>query len=182
MYVISSKVRYKIFMSYFQMIRINLRGYICFGTFVPFHWLSNMFECISWHFDISHFHFMHLSLLDHRKSKRISERNIYFFFINYAKAFDCVDHNKMQKILRDRNIRPKVMGIPDHFTCLLRKLFAGQKVTVRTRHETMDWFKIGKGACQGYTLSPCLFNLYTEYITWNAWLDGGWSTSWNHVC
>ena len=77
----------------------------------------------------------------------------------------------MQKILRDRNIRPKVMGIPDHFTCLLRKLFAGQKVTVRTRHETMDWFKIGKGACQGYTLSPCLFNLYTEYIMSNAGLE-----------
>ena len=92
------------------------------------------------------------------------EKNIYFFFIDYAKAFDCVDHNKLWKILQE-------MGIPDHLTCLLRNLYAGQEAIVRTRHGTMDWFQIGKGVYQGCILSPCLFNLYAEYIMQNARLD-----------
>ena len=79
------------------------------------------------------------------------QKNIYFCFIDYAKAFDCVDHNKLWKILQK-------MGIPDHMTCLLRNLYAGQEATVRTGHGTTDWFQIGKGLCQGYILSPCLFN------------------------
>ena len=85
-------------------------------------------------------------------------------FIDYAKAFDYVDHNKLWKILKE-------MGIPDHLTCLLRNLYAGQKATVRTGHLTMDWFQIGKGVCQGCMLSPGLFNLCTEYIMRNARLD-----------
>ena len=85
-------------------------------------------------------------------------------FIDYTKAFDCVDHNKLWKILKE-------MGIPDHLTCLLRNLYAGQEATVRTRHGTTDWLQIGKGVRQGSILSPCLFNLYAEYIMWNAWLD-----------
>ena len=89
---------------------------------------------------------------------------IYFCFIDYVKAFDCVDHNKLWKILKE-------MGIPYHLTCLLRNLYAGQEATVRTRHETTDWFQIGKGVDQGCILSPCLFNLYAEYIMWNAGLD-----------
>ena len=85
-------------------------------------------------------------------------------FIDYAKAFDCVDHNKLWKILKE-------MGIPDHLTCLLRNLYAGQEETVRTGHRTTDWFQIGKGVCQGCILSPCLFNLYAEHITRNTRLD-----------
>ena len=85
------------------------------------------------------------------------QKNIYFCFIDYAKAFDCGDHNKLWKILKD-------MGIPDHLTCLLRNLYAGQEATVRTRCGTMDWFKIGKGVCQGCILSLCLFNLHAENI------------------
>ena len=85
------------------------------------------------------------------------QKNIYCCFIDYAKAFDYVDHNKLWKILKE-------MRIPDQLTCLLRKLSAGQEATVRVRHETMDWFKIGKGVRQGCILSPCLFNLYAEYI------------------
>ena len=85
------------------------------------------------------------------------QKNIYFCFIDYAKAFGCVDHNKLWKIL-------KVMRVPDHFTCLLRNIYKGVKTTVRTRHGTMDWFQIGKGVRQGYILSPCLFNLYVEHI------------------
>ena len=96
--------------------------------------------------------------------KQESSRNIYFCFINYAKAFDFVDHNKLWKI-------PKEMGILDHLTCLLRKLYAGQEATVRTRHGTMDWFKNGKGIQQGCILSPCLFNLYAEYIMRHFGLD-----------
>ena len=92
------------------------------------------------------------------------QKNNYFCFIDYPKAFDCVDHNKLWKIL-------KQMGIPDHVTCLLRNLYAGQEGTIRTRHGTTDWFKTEKGVWQGYILSPCLFNLYTEYIMWNARLD-----------
>ena len=83
---------------------------------------------------------------------------------DYAKAFDCVDHNKLWKILKE-------MGIPDHLICLLRNLYAGQEVTVRTGHGTKDWFQIGKGVRQGYILSPCLFNLYAEYIMRNAGLE-----------
>ena len=90
-----------------------------------------------------------------------SQKNIYCF-IDYTKAFDCVDHNKLWKILKE-------IGIPDHLTCLLRHLYAGQEATVRTGHGKTDWFQIGKG--QGCILSPCLFNLYAEYIMWNARLD-----------
>ena len=92
------------------------------------------------------------------------QKNIYFCFIDYAKAFDSVDHNKLWKILKE-------MGIPDHLSCLLRNLYAGQEATVRTGHGTTDWFQISKGVHQGYILSPCLFNLYEEYIIWNARLD-----------
>ena len=102
--------------------------------------------------------------LDHEKNKRIPEKNVYFSFIDYTKAFLCVDHNKLWKILKE-------MGIPDHITCLLRNLYAGQEVIVRTRDGTTDWFQIGKGVHQGCILSPCLFNLYVEYIMWNVRLD-----------
>ena len=92
------------------------------------------------------------------------QKNIYFCFTDYAKAFDCVDHNKLWKILKE-------MGMPDHLTCLLRNLYAGQEAAVRTGHGTTDWFQIGKGGCQGCILSPCLFNLYAEYVMRNARLD-----------
>ena len=92
------------------------------------------------------------------------QKNIYFCFIDYAKAFDCLDHNELWKILQK-------MGITVHLTCLLRNLYAGQEATVETRHGTMDWFQIGKGVRQGCILSPCLFNLYAEYIMRNARLD-----------
>ena len=92
------------------------------------------------------------------------QKNIYFCFIEYAKAFDCVDHNQLWKILKE-------MGIPDHLTCLLRNLYPGQRATVRTGRGTTDWLQIGKGVCQGCILSPCLFNLYAVYITRNAGLD-----------
>ena len=91
------------------------------------------------------------------------QKNIYFCVLDYAKAFDCMDHNKLWNILRE-------MGIPNHLTCLLRNLYAGQEATVRTRHGT-DWFQIGKGVCQGCILSPCLFNFYAEYIMRNAGLE-----------
>ena len=87
-----------------------------------------------------------------------------FCFIDYAKAFDCVDHNKLWKILKE-------MGIPDHLTCLLRNMYAGQEATVRTGHGTTDWFQIGEGVRQGCILSPCLFNFYAEYIMRNAGLE-----------
>ena len=89
------------------------------------------------------------------------QRNICFCFFDYAKAFDCVDHDKLWKILKE-------MGIPDHLTCLLKNLYAGHEATVRTGHGTTDWFQIGKGVCQGSILSPCLFNLYAEYIMRNV--------------
>ena len=92
------------------------------------------------------------------------QKHIYFCFIDYTKAFDSVDHNKMWKILKE-------MGIPGHLTCLLRKLYVGQEATVRTGHGTTDWFEIGKGVCQGCILSPCLFNLYAEYIMRNTGLE-----------
>ena len=92
------------------------------------------------------------------------QKNIYFYFIDYAKAFDCVDHNKLWNVLKE-------MGIPDDLTCLLRNLYAGQEATVRTGHGTTDWFQIGKGVWQGCILSPCLFNFYAEYIMRNAGLE-----------
>ena len=92
------------------------------------------------------------------------QKNIYFCFIDYAKTFDCVDHNKLWKILRE-------MRISEHLTCLLRNLYAGQEARVRTGHGTIDWFQIGKGVSQGCILSPCLFNLYAEYIMRNAGLE-----------
>ena len=98
------------------------------------------------------------------KKAREFQKNIYFCFIDYAKAFDCVDHNKLWKILQE-------MGILDHLTCLLRNLYAGQEATVRTGHGTTDWFQIRKGVHQGCILSPCLFNFYAEYIMRNAGLE-----------
>ena len=89
--------------------------------------------------------------------KQEFQKNIYFCFTDYAKAFDCVDHNKLWKILRE-------MGIPDHLTCLWRNLYTGQEAAVRTGHGTTDWFQIGKGVHQGCILSPCLFNLYAEFM------------------
>ena len=98
------------------------------------------------------------------KKARKFQKNIYFCFIDNVKTFDCVDHNKLWKILKE-------MCIPEHLTCLLRNLYAGQEATVRTGHGTTDWFQIGKGVHQGCILSPSLFNLYAEYIMWNASLD-----------
>ena len=92
------------------------------------------------------------------------QKNIYFCFIDYAKGFDCVDHNKLWKILKE-------MGLQDHLTCLLRNLYAGQEATVRTGHGATDWFQIGKRVRQGCILSPCFFNLYAEYIMRNVGLE-----------
>ena len=117
------------------------------------------------------------------------QKNIYFCFIDYAKAFDCVDHNKPWTVLKE-------MGIPDHLTCLLRNRYAGQEASVRTGHGTTDWFQIRKGVCQGCMLSPCLLNFYAEYIMRNTGLeetqregdDRGWDgwmaspTQWTWVC
>ena len=96
--------------------------------------------------------------------KQEFKKNIYFCFIDYAKAFDYVDHHKLWKILQE-------LGIPDHLTCLLRNVYAGQEATVRTGHGTTGWFQIGKELSQGCILSPCLFNLYAEYIMRNVGLD-----------
>ena len=98
------------------------------------------------------------------KKAREFQKGIYFCFIGYVKAFDCVDHNKLWKILKE-------MGKPDHLTCLLRNLYAGQEATVKTGHGTTYWFQIGRGVRQGCMLSPCLFNLYAKYITRKAGLD-----------
>ena len=98
------------------------------------------------------------------KKARELQKNIYFCFIDYAKAFDCVVHNKLWKILKE-------MGIPDHLTCLLRNLYAGQEATVRTGHGTTDWLQIRKRVHQGCILPPCLFNFYAEYIMRNAGVD-----------
>ena len=98
------------------------------------------------------------------KKARELQKNIYFCFIDYAKTFDCVAHNKLWKILKE-------MGIPDYLTCLLRNLCADQETTVRTEHGTTDWLQIGKRVCQGCILSPCLFNLHAEYIMRNAGLE-----------
>ena len=97
-------------------------------------------------------------------SQKKQGKNIYFCFVDYANAFDCVDYNKLWKILKE-------VGIPDHLTCLLRNLYAGQEATARTRHGTTDWFQIGKGVRQSCILSPCLFNLYAEYIVRNTGLE-----------
>ena len=96
--------------------------------------------------------------------KQEFQKNIYYCFFDYAKAFDCVDHNKLWKIIKE-------MGIPDHLTCLLRNLYAGQEAMVRTGHGTTDWFQTRKGVRQGCILSPCLFNFYAAYIMKNAELD-----------
>ena len=98
------------------------------------------------------------------KKAREFQKNIYFCFIDSAKAFDYVDHDKLWKILQE-------MGIPDHLTCLLRYLYAGQEAPVRTGYGTRDWFQIGKAVRQGRILSPCLFNLHAEYIMWNGRMD-----------
>ena len=98
------------------------------------------------------------------KKAREFQKDIYFCFIDYAKAFDCVDHNKLWQILKE-------MGIPDHLTCLLRNLYAGQEATFRTGHGATDWFQIGKGVRQGCILSSCFFNLYAEYIMRIAGLE-----------
>ena len=98
------------------------------------------------------------------KKAREFQKDIYFCFIDYTKAFDCVDHNKLWKSLQE-------MGIPDHLTCLLRNLYASQEATVKTGHGATDWFQIGKGVCQGCILSPCLFNLHAECIMRNAGLE-----------
>ena len=101
--------------------------------------------------------------LDYQKSGRVPEKHL-LLLIDYAKAFDCVDHCKLWEILQE-------MGIPDHLTCLLRNLYAGQEAAVRTGHETTDSFQIRKGVCRGCILSPCLFNLHAEYTMRNAGLD-----------
>ena len=106
------------------------------------------------------------------KARELQE-NIYFCFIDYAEAFDCVDHNKLWKILKE-------MGIPDHLTCPLRNLYADQEATVRTGHGTTDWFQIRKGVYQGCILSPCLFNLYVGYIMRNAGLEE--AQAWKQDC
>ena len=98
------------------------------------------------------------------KKAREFQKNIYFCFIDYTNAFDCVDHIKLWKILKD-------MGIADHLVCFLRNLYAGQEATARTGHGTTDWFQIGTGVCQGCILSPCLFNLYAEHIMRNTRLE-----------
>ena len=106
------------------------------------------------------------------KKQESSRKNIYFCFIDYANAFDCVDHNRLWEILKE-------MGISDHLTCLLRNLYAGQEATVRTGHGTTDWFQIGKGVCQGCILSLCLFNICRVHHE-KRW--PGWSTSWHQIC
>ena len=111
-----------------------------------------------------------------KKAKEF-QKNICFCFIDYAKIFDCVDHNKLWKILKE-------IGIPDHLTCLLRNLCAGQEATVRTGHGTTDWFQTGKGVRQGCILSPCLFNLYAGYTMENTGLDeaqAGIKTARRHI-
>ena len=103
-----------------------------------------------------------IHLLDHGKSKRVPEKHLFLLYWQCQNL--CVDHNKLWKILKE-------MAIPDHLTCLLRNLYAGQEATVRTGHGTPDWFQIGKGVHQGCILSPCLFNLYAEYFMRNAGLE-----------
>ena len=109
---------------------------------------------------------MYVYMCVYIKKAREFQKNSYFCFLDYAKAFDCKDHNKLWKILKE-------MDIPDNLTCLLRNLYAGQEATVRTGHGTTDLFQIGKGVRQDCTLSPCLFNVYAEYIMRNAGLEEG---------
>ena len=109
-------------------------------------------------------HLAYLLICRYKHLNAEFQKNIYFCFIDYAKAFDCVDHNKLWKILKE-------MGIRDHLICLLRNQYAGQEATLRTGHGTTDWFQIGKGVRQGCILSPCLFNLYAEYIMRNTGLE-----------
>ena len=112
-----------------------------------------------------------------QKKAREFQKNIYFCFVDYAKSFDCVDHSKLWKILQE-------MGIPDHLTCLLRNLYAGQEATGRTGYGTTDWFQIGKGVRQGFIMSLCLYNLYAEYIMQNARLDeaeAGINNCWENI-
>ena len=114
--------------------------------------------------------------MNHRKSKIIPRKHL-LYFIDYSKSFDCMVHNKLQKIL-------EAVGIPDHLACLLRNLYTIQEATVRTGHGTTDWFKIGKGVHQGCILSPCLLNLYSEYIMQNAGLDkaqAGIKIAWRNI-
>ena len=106
--------------------------------------------------------------LDHQKSKRVPKKVVYFFLTDYANDFDCVDHNKLWKILKE-------IETPDHLTCLFINLYEGQEAIVRTGHGTTDWFQIMKGECQGCILSPYLFNLHAEYIMRNAGLDEAWA-------
>ena len=113
---------------------------------------------------ISHTNKVMLKILQDIEKAREFQKNIYFCFIEYVKTFDCVDHSKLWKILKE-------MGIPDHLTCLLRNLYAGQEATVRTGQGTTDWFQIEKEVCQGCISPLCLFNVYAEYIMWNAGLD-----------
>ena len=101
--------------------------------------------------------------MDHKKARDLQD-NIYFCFIDYTKAFDCVDHNKLWKYLQE-------MGMPDHLTCLLRSLYTDQEATLRTRHRMTNWFKIRKAVHQGCVMSPCLFNLYADYIMGKGGLD-----------
>ena len=101
------------------------------------------------------------STTSQRNQGNFRKKKIYFFFIKYTKAFGCENHNKLWKILIE-------VETPDHLTCLLRSLYAGQEATIRTRHGTADWFKFGKGVCQSCILSPCLLNSYTEYIMRNS--------------
>ena len=109
-------------------------------------------------------HGMTHSFIELHKPLHLDKPIIHEGVVDYTKAFDCVDHNKLWKIFQE-------VGMPDHLTCLLRNLYAGQEATVRTRHGTLDWFQIGKGVWQGCILSPCLFNFYAKYIMQNATLD-----------
>ena len=127
---------------------------------MAFHWYVLLFSASI----ILFWKLLLLSVARIIKKAREFQKNIYFCFIDYAKAFDCVDHNKLWKILH-------VMGIPDHLTCLLRNLYAVQEATIRTGHGPTDWFQIGKEVRQGCILSPCLFNFYAEYIMRNAGLE-----------
>ena len=111
---------------------------------------------------ISKFDWITEKAKDFQNTHTHTHTHVYFSFFDYAKAFDCMDHNKLWKILKE-------MGIPDHLNCLLRNLYAGQEATVRTGHGTTDLFQIGKGVHQGCILSPCLFNLYAEYIMKKCW-------------
>ena len=120
----------------------------CSNWFLKRHWMRDQIANILWIIE---------------KAREVL-KNIYFCFIDYAKALDCMDHNKLWKILPE-------MGIPDHLTCLLRNLYAGQEATVRTGHGTTDWFQIGKGVCQHCILSPWLFNLCAEYFMRNTGLE-----------